>query len=286
MDSLTYDFTLISETFAHGAYQTQNFNRPELRAPSLKGVIRSWHEALGYSKADALTIFGQVSDRRNGIDGNFASRIMIRVTPLSEVRTGKTDFMPHKGANGGSKSAIEPGARYRLMITQRRETLPPPLWEQVKRATQAWLFLGAVGQRANRGCGCPWPAKDAPTTPAAYLDACGNLLNGTRIRVALLDYQADTSRMLRDVSGRFPRSTECNIPGAVFGSVDPRKPSPLKLRAVQLNDRLHLAAVWLPRDPYNDTAGNLRAGIEAMIQIPGKKDLGLLLQKALPIFAS
>ena len=286
MDSLTYDFSLISETFAHGAYQTQNFNRPELRAASLKGVIRSWHEALGFSKADALTIFGQVSDRRNGIDGNFASRIMIRVSPLSDAPTVTTEFMPHKGAGGGSKAAIQPGARYRLMITQRREALPPPLWEQVKRATQAWLLLGAVGQRANRGCGCPWPVQDAPTTPAAYLEACGNLIKGTRVRVALLDYQTDASRMLRDVSGRFPRSSECNIPGAVFGSVDPRKPSPLKLRAVQLNDRLHLAAVWLPRDPYNDTATNLRAGIETMIQIPAKRDLGLLLQKALPIFAS
>ena len=281
MDSLTYDFSLISETFAHGAYQTKNFNRPELRAASLKGVIRSWHEALGFSKADALTIFGHISDKLN-----VASRIMIRVSPLSDVPTVTTEFMPHKGAGGGSKAAIQPGARYRLMITQRREALPPPLWDQVKRATQAWLLLGAVGQRANRGCGCPWPVQDAPTTPAAYLEACGNLIKGTRVRVALLDYQTDASRMLRDVSGRFPRSSECNIPGAVFGSVDPRKPSPLKLRAVQLNDRLHLAAVWLPRDPYNDTAGNLRAGIEAMIQIPAKRDLGLLLQKALPIFAS
>ena len=58
MQTQEYTIEIISETFAHGAYQTQNFNIPELRPPSVKGLIRWWHQALGYSARDAEAIFG------------------------------------------------------------------------------------------------------------------------------------------------------------------------------------------------------------------------------------
>ncbi|MEI6605371.1 MAG: RAMP superfamily CRISPR-associated protein, partial [Verrucomicrobiota bacterium] len=147
MDFLNYNFSLLSDTFAHGAYQTQNFNRPELRAPSVKGMIRWWHKSLGFSEQDAGILFGQAIGQTN------ASRVTIRVSPVSPVQTERADFMPHKGQNGGSKAAIKPGTQYDLVLTQRRESLPPALWDQLKRAAEAWLLLGGIGQRSNRSAG-------------------------------------------------------------------------------------------------------------------------------------
>ena len=280
MDFLNYNFSLLSDTFAHGAYQTQNFNRPELRAPSVKGMIRWWHKSLGFSEQDAGILFGQAIGQTN------ASRVTIRVSPVSPVQTERADFMPHKGQNGGSKAAIKPGTQYDLVLTQRRESLPPALWDQLKRAAEAWLLLGGIGQRSNRSAGSPWPTTEAPQTPQIYLETCRRLLQGTRVRVALLDFSSDNERELRNLSGRFPNARYFNIAGNVFGSAVPRKPSPLKLRAVYLDNTLHIAAVWAPSIPYEDTIFNLQAGIETMIQINEKRQLGMLLKDVLPSLAS
>lgn len=292
MESLTYSFSLLSDTFAHGAYQTMNFNRPELRAPSVKGMIRWWHEALGNTSNDGRIIFGHVSDRYNGIEGNNASRVIIRIQPTTEIREKATEFMPHKGHRGGSKAAIMPGTSYQLILTQRRERLPTDLWEQLQRATTAWMLLGGIGQRSNRAAGSPWPKVNAPETPQAYLSTCRDLLTGSRVRVALLDFSDENPNTLRDICGRFPNSRDFDILGNVFGTAGdfrkrvPRKPSPLKLRAVYLDGSLHIAAVWSPSIPNEDTIQNLQAGIETMLHIEGKKQLGLLLKDALPSLAS
>lgn len=292
MESLTYSFSLLSDTFAHGAYQTMNFNRPELRSPSVKGMIRWWHEALGNTSGDGRLIFGHVSDCRNGIEGNNASRVIIRVHPTEDVREQTTEFMPHKGHRGGSKAAIAPGTSYQLILTQRREQLPADLWGQVQRAATAWMLMGGIGQRSNRAAGSPWPVTNAPQTPQAYLSTCRNLLEGTRVRVALLEFTSENPKVIRDLCGRFPNTRDYDISGNVFGTAGdfrkniPRKPSPLKLRAVQLNGSLHIAAVWAPSIPYQDTIQNLQAGIETMLHIEGKKQLGLLLKDALPSLAS
>jgi CRISPR type III-B/RAMP module RAMP protein Cmr1 len=280
MDPLSYHFSLLSDTFAHGAYQTQNFNRPELRAPSVKGMIRWWHKALRFQENDAGVLFGQA------IGETRAARVSIRVSPVQPVHTDRADFMPHKGVNGGTKIAIQPGSSYRLLITQRREPLSPILWDQLIRSTKAWLLLGGIGQRSNRGAGSPWPSSDAPQTPEQYLDTCRRLLVNTPVRVALLGYSSEHQCDLRDLAGRFPNTRDFNIAGRVFGSAVPRKPSPLKLRAVYLNGSHHLAAIWAPSNVGEDTARNLQAGIDAMIRIDGKRELGLLLKDALATLAS
>jgi CRISPR type III-B/RAMP module RAMP protein Cmr1 len=288
MESLNYTFSLLTDTFAHGAYQTMNFNRPELRAPSIKGMIRWWHEALGHSSADARTIFGHVSDRRNGIEGNNASRVMFRVQAVTNKLAQSVEFMPHKGQRGGSKSAILPEASFSLRLIQRREQLPSALWQQVQQATNAWMLMGGIGQKSNRSAGSPWPEIEAPKTPQEYLITCRKLLEGSKIRVALLDFSDPNPKTLRNLCGRFPNTRDYEIPGFVFGTAGDfkkridRKPSPLKLRAVYLDNSLHLAVVWAPLQQHQDTIQNLKSGIEIMLQIEEKKKLALLLREILP----
>lgn len=280
MDTLSYNFSLLSDTFAHGAYQTQNFNRPELRAPSVKGMIRWWHEALGFSKADARKIFGQVSDRRNGIEGNFASLVTIRVSAVAPVRTEKADFMPHKGAHGGSKTAIQAGMNYVLVLTQRREGLPPALWDQLRSATEAWLLLGAIGQRSNRAAGSIlWD--QAPRNRKDFEIKASEALGNAKISFAVLGKDFDRNeRDARRIAGDFLKDDAFNG-AAPFGSARPRKPSPLKLKCVELDGAIRLLAMW---DSRFDSRESLKMGVRVMVT--SNKEIGRLLEEVLPILTS
>lgn len=276
MDSLTYRFSVLSETFAHGAYQTQNFNHPELRAPSVKGMIRWWHEALGFTPNDARTIFGQVSDRRNGIEGNSASRVAIRVRPGAETQTGRADFMPHKGHRGGSKSAIRPGSAFELTLISRREQLPSALGEQLQRATKAWLLLGAIGQRGNRAAGSvQWD--QTPQSRKEFEIVTSQVLGNAQVRFAVLGENFQNREAeARHVAGDF-LAAEAFRGESPFGSARPRKPSPLKLKCVELDGALRLLAVW---DRRGESPDSLKRGVQTLVN--ANKRIGQLLEDVLP----
>lgn len=268
MQPLTYSFSVLSETFAHGAYQTMNFNRPELRAPSVKGMIRWWHNTLGYSKQDADTLFGQA------IGATLASRVSIRVHSTTEVRQKVAQFMPHKGQNGGSKTSISPDTGYLLTITNRREPLSDDLAKQIMRSVEAWLILGAIGQRANRAAGSiHWD--QAPTTQKEFEIKAADLLGQSRVSFAILDPTFESTTEARAVAGDFLKDEA--FVGAPFGSARPRKPSPLKLKCVKIDENIRLLAVW---DHRTESSDNLTRGVRTLVN--SNKDIGRMLEQALP----
>ena len=270
MEATHFDFELITETFAHGAYQTQNFNRPELRAPSVKGMIRWWHDALGFSENDARSIFGSVGTI------NQASPVSIRVTPVAPPQSAPCEFMPHKGHRGGSKSAILPGSCYRLILSPRRGGLAPELERQLLLATKAWLLLGAIGQRSNRAAGSiQW--SDCPPDLKTFEVEASKILDNANVRFAFLATNLNgDSTLARSISGDFLK--EEAFPGtAPFGSARPRKPSPLKLKCVRFDNELHLLAIW---DRREESTQNLQSGVSTLID--SGKELGRLLEAALP----
>lgn len=273
MESCTYSFSLLSDTFAHGAYQTLNFNRPELRSPSVKGMIRWWHEALGLSKQNADTLFGQA------IGATMASRVTIRVHPTTVIRQQNTEFMPHKGQRGGTKSAIQPGTAYQLILTQRREILSGDLWKELQRATEAWLLLGAIGQRSNRAAGSVlWD--QAPTVQKEFEIKASDLLGSAKITFAILDPKFNHNREARGIAGDFLKDDAFG--GATpFGSARPRKPSPLKLKCIKLEDSIRLLAIW---DRRTELPADLTRGVHTLIN--SNKEIGRLLEEALPRLTS
>lgn len=269
MESLTYSFSLLSDTFAHGAYQTMNFNRPELRSPSVKGMIRWWHEALGLSKQNADILFGQA------LGTTLASRVTIRVHSTSEVRQQNAEFMPHKGHRGGSKTAILPGSAYQLIITQRRETLSSDLADQLRRATESWLLLGAIGQRSNRAAGSIlWD--QAPSTQKEFEIKAADLLGSSKISFAVLNPQFENNREARAIAGDF-LSDQAFAGAAPFGSARPRKPSPLKLKCIELDGSIRLLAIW---DHRAESPTSLTRGVHTLIN--SNKEIGRILEAALP----
>ncbi|MCB1129270.1 MAG: hypothetical protein KDM81_22410, partial [Verrucomicrobiae bacterium] len=183
-------FSFLTCAFPHGAYQSPGFNRPELRAPSIKGQLRWWYDALFADEKEEQRLFGFVSTRQNsrlGLHGNEASRILVRLRPLTaQAPTAPTEFMPHKGREGGTKQAIPAGTRYELSIHPRRGPQSAEQNRRLERVLDAWLLLGAVGQRSNRGAGSVWP-DDAPVEAAAFMERAMGLLAGSKLRCALLD---------------------------------------------------------------------------------------------------
>ncbi len=276
MNATQFEFELITETFAHGAYQTQNFNRPELRAPPVKGMLRWWHEALGFSKRDALAIFGSVANKKEQTQ-NQASAVSIRVSPLGSPRISKADFMPHKGSRGGTKSALLPGSRYQLVLSPRRGGLDSELESQLLRATRAWLLFGAIGQRSNRAAGSiQWSA--CPADEEAFELEGAKVLGNANIRFAFLPASlGGSAHTARELSGDFLEDSAFHGSMAPFGSARPRKPSPLKLKCLRFGDELCLLAIW---DRRNESEQELKSGISTLVN--SGKEIGRLLENALP----
>lgn len=271
METLTYTFRLLSDTFSHGAYQTQNFNRPELRAPSVKGMIRWWHKALGYSEANAGKLFGQA------IGETLAASVAVRVRPLAPPITANAAFMPHKGGQGGNKTAIIPNARYELTVVPRRSGPDATLEAELRKAIESWLLLGAIGQRSNRAAGSvQWD--EAPTSVSDFELIASQLIDRSSIRFALLDVDLDNDPFFaRKIAGDFLHADAFGG-RAPFGRAFPdRKPSPLKLKCVFLDDALRLLAIW---DHRGENPASLESGVATLAQ--ANKEIGRLLQAALP----
>lgn len=285
MTTILRTFSFLTAAFPHGAYQSQGFNQPDLRAPSIKGQLRWWYDALFEQKAAEDQLFGGLKNSRPGENqGPEGSRVIVRVRPVAVPPIKPADFMPHKGHDGGMKQAICPGARYELVLQPRREGVTGHQEQCLQRVADSWLLLGAIGQRANRGAGSVWP-EGAPSAADAYMARVQRLLQGTRLRCALLDAGFSGERELRYTAGDFIDGPvvqdgrgsfdEVTVPWWPFGAAEARKPSPLKLRAVMLDGQLRLVALW---DGRHHAADNLRQGVE---QLAKEKEIGRLLESVL-----
>jgi len=295
MTPIRRTFTFLTAAFPHGAYQSQGFNRPDLRGPSVKGQLRWWYDALfGGSDAgrrsDEDKLFGGLKNPKPGDKpGPEASRTVVRVRCLSaEGNFLRTYILPHKPEprDRGPKNAIAPGTSYELSLIPRREGWTEHERGQLEHILDSWLLLGAVGQRANRAAGSLWP-EGSPTSVTLYESRASELLTKSKLRCAVLpgSYGRD-ERKVRFVAGDFidgptmsvqrgPRHSEVVEPWWPFGSADPRKPSSLKLRAALLDNELRLVAVWDGRCATNE---NLRRGIEELAK---QKEIGRLLKHAI-----
>lgn len=293
MNPIKRSFRFLTAAFPHGAYQSTGFNRPDLRPPSISGQLRWWFDALYGRKTEEDKIFGGLENWLEGRNrtGAEAARIVVRLCLDSKWSPNETEFMPHKGKSGGNKNAIPSGTVFTLTISYRRQKLTDEQIRRLERILDAWLMFGAVGQRANRAAGSVWPVADPPLTAESYMARANDLLGTSKLRCALLNDRYDSEHRLRYDAGdfikgptvserrgtKFDTITEKWWP---FGSDKDRKPSPLKLRAVQLDGALRLAAIW---DGRHHSPGDLRKGVE---KLSLQKQLGHQLKAVLPQLCS
>ncbi len=275
MNTLSRTFSFLTAGFPHGAYQGQSHSRPELRGPTVRGQLRWWFAALygqapdGRAGDDEDRIFGGVQEKSR------ASLFAVQVGKRNVPPPKKRDVLPHKHKHQGSKSAFVPKSPFTVKLRPRRGGLSQDEMKKLERVLDAWLLLGGVGQRANRGAGTLWP-ENAPSTEDEYGRRCETLLDGSEIRFAVLDKEFPNEICLRRLAGDILAPEEFERCGTPFGSAQPRKPSPLKLRAAWLNEKLRLIAVW---DSRHQQPTDLRSGTKILCE--KDKPLGPLLEPVL-----
>jgi hypothetical protein len=235
---------VLTPLFNRGAYQ----DTPELRVPSIRGMVRWWFRQLEYQelatderqrRTQLAAIRDSESTAFGGVHGGAkASRLVFRVSQVRAIPANpKPLTLPHKqGGQGSPQAAFAPGVTFQLEVFTRLGDLGPELGRKVQNALEVWLLLGALGLRANRSGGNVWPANGAvPATPAALRTRLNQL--GCRWPVMLAGIEAEsTLDQLRAAA-----TDTVNGRPDVFGQVrGGRIASKVKFKVVMLEEKLRL----------------------------------------------
>ena len=232
------EIEVLTPLFNRGAYQ----DTPEIRVPSIRGMVRWWFRALGGNPDEEKSVFGGMKKFGHRLaDDVLASRLVFRVSNVRAQRANPNPpTLPHKqGGQASPQAAFAPGARFKLEVFSRLGDLPPELETKAKNALEVWLLLGSLGLRANRGGGNVWPADgSAPKTPAELRQRLDQ--HGCRWPVMLAGPEVGhTVEQLRAAATDTVNGSEW-----VFGYAKgpKRQASTLKFKIVRLEDRLRLLA--------------------------------------------
>jgi CRISPR type III-B/RAMP module RAMP protein Cmr1 len=232
------DIEVLTPLFNRGAYQ----DTPELRVPSIRGMVRWWFRELGGTADEEKEAFGGMNQLGQRLCGQAnASRLVLRVSNVHAHRASPNPAtLPHKeGGQSSPQAAFSPGATFRLEVFSRFSPLPDPVQRKAVNALEVWLLLGALGLRANRSGGNVWPANGAgPETPLAFRKCLDEL--GCRWPVMIVGTEAGTT--LEQL--RASATDTVKSPESVFGCARGRErlASGLKFKIVRLENQLRLVA--------------------------------------------
>lgn len=232
------DIEVLTPLFNRGAYQ----DTPEIRVPSIRGMVRWWFRALGGTPDEEKQVFGGMKKfGRQFASEVMASQLVFRVNQIcAQPARPNPATLPHKhGGQSSPQAAFAPGARFRLEVFSRFGSLDPQLQRKAENALEVWLLLGALGLRANRSGGNVWPANDAsPNTPAELRARLTAL--GCRWPVMIAGNEAGNNiEQLRAAA-----TDTVNGAAWVFGYAKgrERQSSTLKFKIVRLEGRMRLLA--------------------------------------------
>ena len=245
------DIEVITPLFNRGAYQES----PEVRVPSIRGMVRGWFRALGGPPAEEKQVFGGMKSFA-GTNMVNASQLVFRVTNVNaKTATPQVPTLPHKSSSEASpKAAFVPGATFSLQVFTRFGDLDARLESKVINALEVWLLLGALGLRANRSGGNVWPrGAGAPATSADLRASLTKFGCRWPVRLAGLDVGSTLDELRKAAT-----DTVAGTP-AVFGCIKPyRMGSPLKFKIIRLDNQLRLIAYAADDQVLNQAQGLLK----------------------------
>jgi len=233
------DIEVLTPLFNRGAYQ----DTPEIRVPSIRGMVRWWFRALGGTADEEKCVFGGMKKfGQRFADDVLASRLVFRVSNVRAPRANPNPpTLPHKqGGQASPQAAFAPGARFKLEVFSRLENLQPELENKVKNALEVWLLLGALGLRANRSGGNVWPADGSAPKAADGLKSTLQNLGLKNWSVALVGQGKGKSK--NDLHETATDTIQGNPYRDIFGSINPRLSSPTKFKVIRLADGFCLLA--------------------------------------------
>lgn len=141
MLEINLELEIITPLVLHGA----DGSTPEMRAPSLKGMMRYWWRAARAQETNQLlkeesTLFG--SSSKNGGKSKFSLRFI-----NNRLNTYKVSLLPHREDRRAQAQAFKPDQKFTAVLSSIREV---NLYQDVMEIS---LLLGGLGKRSRRGFG-------------------------------------------------------------------------------------------------------------------------------------
>lgn len=186
--------------------------KPEIRGASVRGMIREWCRLLG-GKPEAVW---------GGTGGN-SSKVGLEVK-CNNLKTETYPILPHKNSGGGVEKAIDHNETFQLKLS-RLVGCSDSAWSMAKSDLENWLVVGCLGQRANRAAGSVWSEDLGIETESELRDYVQRFRGG--FALAGWFKNASDARATASDTIENPR---------LFGSFKPRKPSPVKMKVVRLEE--------------------------------------------------
>ena len=239
---------VLTPLFNRGAYQ----DTPEIRVPSIRGMVRWWFRALGSTADDEKGIFGGMKKFGQRLTKDvLASSLVFRVSNVLVEKAVATPTLPHKQSGQASPQlAFPPGTTFRLDVFSRFGDSNSASWTKVERALGVWLLLGSLGLRGNRSGGNVWPADGKePKSPVELLAQLDQF--GFRWPIMIAGSEVGTSvHQLRAAATDTVNGLEW-----VFGYAHGRErcASPLKFKIVRFGHDLRLL-IFAPEQRILDEA--------------------------------
>lgn len=220
--SKIYKVRLLTPCFCKGADK----NSPEIRPPSIRGMIRKWVRLRG-EKPDAVW----------GGPGRNASKVSVSVDSFGKLEADKTlrsPLLPHKG--NPRAVSIKEGTTFTMNLT-RLVGCSDELWKKAKRDVETWLLLGCLGQRANRAAGSVW---------CEYLNFHSKrkeMLLDNYYNIKVFDKLFDKAEDARTTASDTVKDE------TFFGNFSPRIPSPIKMKVIPFERKYKL--LWVTEKKYD-----------------------------------
>lgn len=178
LNNIELEFETVAPIFLHGSDPSGN---PELRAPSLRGVMRYWFRAAAGAVIGDRNLTGLRSLEQAvfGQSEECASPISVRISQIKPNITNAY-ILPHN--RQGRKQAISEGETFTVKLSAYRQ-LDPGAWESAISALLLATTFGGLGQRSRRGYGTVRIIKsssaDVPVSPTTGTDWQAHITNVT-----------------------------------------------------------------------------------------------------------
>ena len=259
----TYKISTTTPIFSYGADSKKNDAKPDIRATSIRGMVRWWFKALN-KEAEANEIMGRCSN-----SGVSASKVIFRVVKKGELPVENNSLLPHKKMV--ILKSIKPGVEFELQVIERFK-LQDQEWDLLKKVIRTWLMLGALGMRSTRGGGCVYDSAVSFNSREEWLQEASALTEGSKIKVYI-------SRALDNSLFELRKFCTDTVRKDCLGSANPRKESPLRFKIVKIKGKYHIAFI-------NDTRKEnvLEIAISVLQKGGGTpKEIGKLLQESVQL---
>lgn len=286
MINRTYQIQLITPLFSRGVVEDQ----PEIRAPSIRGMLHWWFRALGGKFEDEREVFGGIGKPC------ISSRLVVRVKHDDFVPVN-LPLLPHKsGSQASPKPSVPIGTVFDVMIGLRRpfdQSQESRIEATIEKSVLSWLLMGSLGMRSTRGGGSILCSSVQPDSLSGYRQQVESIISGAPVIVyccAPVFEDADAARVvITDTIGGPSDSAHkgndlrsINYPLGVVRdkgsnkSAPNRKTSPLRLTVRKFKDGYRIVAVWDERNAVTENSFQNLASVIGMLESAGKR-LGSLL---------